>query len=643
VDCGKYERSFRQYGTSTAYLLAKLKRDRPDMVERGIITLTEHGWIVCYTSNLDWLGWGDVDHRHPPRFMAKGVPPSPYTVLAEGVAMIELKYPRLLDMFPQHLDANRSESASFLIWYLENYYRLDSLEAVDTVCDQKGDKGVDGIFVNDNNQTITIFQARISQRADRTIGDTALKEFSGTLSQFQDKASLQQLVASAGTADVAALIKNLDLISKIETHDVVGEFVTNIDIDANGLAYLKSNSNITSIGKHQLLSSYISDSRDIPKHAKAKFDIQGFQATEYIVDADTKAVIAPVKAIELVGLEGISDQSLFAYNVRGPLGRTQVNKDIVSSVNDAQRHKLFPLFHNGNTIVAKDVLVQPDDITADGYSVVNGCQSLTAFYDHRGKVTDDLRVLVKFIQIDPGSSLAEMVTRFSNNQNGVRPRDFKANHPIQIRPQNEFNSLYDGHYFYEIKRGEASGDGTIISNEDAGIWLRAFDLKEPWITHRKFEVFEDKHSDLFARPEVTADHIVLCGVILEAIEAVLPQISNTLFGKYALTRYLILFIVREILEGDETFSDISNNPAMFVRKPINRSDFKACVSTILKDVVIDLNSEIDQQDATFYYRDRLRDSRWVGDITRRVVADYTKLVTRGRISSFADEWKAKGH
>ena len=98
--------------------------------------------------------------------------------------MISLDYPALLGLFPQHLSPKRSESASFLIWYLENYYRLDTLEAVDSVCDQKGDKGVDGIFVNDNDSTITVFQAKISQSSNTTIGDASLREFAGTLKQF---------------------------------------------------------------------------------------------------------------------------------------------------------------------------------------------------------------------------------------------------------------------------------------------------------------------------------------------------------------------------------------------------------------------------------------------------------------------------
>jgi hypothetical protein len=56
------------------------------------------------------------------------------------VGKINLDYPAILDLFPQHLDPKRSQSASFLIWYLENYYRLDTQEAVDSVCDQRGQR-----------------------------------------------------------------------------------------------------------------------------------------------------------------------------------------------------------------------------------------------------------------------------------------------------------------------------------------------------------------------------------------------------------------------------------------------------------------------------------------------------------------------
>jgi hypothetical protein len=129
--------------------------------------------------------------------------------------MINLDYPAMLDLIKPHLATKRTESASFLIWYLENYYRLDSLDAVDSVCDQSGDKGVDGIYINDNEGTIDVFQSKISQRPGRSIGDAALKEFHGTLSQFENSSAIQNLIDSGGDADVVKLVKRLDLINKM--------------------------------------------------------------------------------------------------------------------------------------------------------------------------------------------------------------------------------------------------------------------------------------------------------------------------------------------------------------------------------------------------------------------------------------------
>lgn len=438
--------------------------------------------------------------------------------------MIDIDYPQLLNLFPEHRDPKRSESAAFLIWYLEHYYRLDTQVAVDAVCDQKGDRGVDGIFVDDNAQTITVFQSRISQRNDRTVGDAGLRELAGTVAQFHTVDGIASLISAAGNAQVGALVDRLQLAEKIATHSLQGEFLSNINIDQNGIDFIATVPHISFTGKDTLVSSYVSKSRDIPDNPAVTFDIHALPVAEWVVDADTKALVVPIKAVELVGMTGTSDQSLFAYNVRGPLGRTQVNRDIVSSITNKGRHKEFPLFHNGITVIARDVNNNSNALTVSGYYVVNGCQSLTALFDSKNLLTDDLRVLVKFIKADPKSVLAQRVTQFSNNQNGVGPRDFKANGPIQIRLQNEMNTLYSDEYYYEIKRGEEPGPGRKISNEDAGLYLRAFDLEEPWTTHRKYEVFEDKHSELFGRPATTADRIVMLDVIMEMIDGAIPKI-----------------------------------------------------------------------------------------------------------------------
>ena len=554
---------------------------------------------------------------------------------------LKLDYPAILDLFQKHLDPKRSQSASFLIWYLENYYRLDTQEAIDSVCDQRGDKGIDGIYVNDNDETITVFQATISQNSGTTIGDKSLREFAGTMTQLRDSASVKLLANAVGSNTLLAdLIKRLDLEKKADKYKLRGEFLTNIEIDSNGQDFLNSTPSIEFVGKTRLNTTYISDSRDIPVHPKATFNIVGFTATEYIVNTSTKALIAPIKATELVKLSGIADQSLFAYNVRGPLGQTGVNKAIVKSIGDPGRHLLFPLFHNGITIIAKKLEKTPDEITAFDYFVVNGCQSLSSFYAHQSKLTDDLRVLTKFVQVDPTSELAKLITEISNNQNGVKARDFMANNSLQIRLQQEFEQNYKGQYFFEIKRGETIGAGVVIANEDAGLLLMAFDSGEPWATHRKYQVFEDKYSDLFARKEVTADRIVLCQVIADSVDQALPRLTNGLVAKYVLTRYVLLYFVRNILRKDELWPEINTDPQKFVRKSTSRQLFRKCVDNIVSDLITDVNAEIEGSGDDFDYRGKLRDSKWVENLNKSVVGDHLKLVARGKIPSFKADWGA---
>jgi hypothetical protein len=556
------------------------------------------------------------------------------------IAVINVDYPALLDLIAAHRIPKRVDSAAFLIWYLENYYRLDKAEAVEAVCDKANDKGVDGIWVNDGDSTITVFQSRIKEDPKKKMGDAQLRTFAGTLRQFETEASLNNLIAGAGDAEVAALVKRLELTSKIGRYTVRGEFISNINVDGNGTNYLNSVPEVTFIGKEHLETTYISASRDLPVHARVHFDISGYDVTKYMVDSETKAFIAPVRANELVRLRGIADQSLFAPNVRGPLGKTAVNKAIVKSIQDHAKHKLFPLFHNGVTVIAKKVAVRGKLLSIEGYFVVNGCQSLTALYANQGALTDELRILTKFIQLKENSTLADEVTQFSNNQNGVKARDFMANHPIQIRLQNEFRHDYRGQYSFEIKRGEILDPGVRISNEEAGLYLMAFDAKEPWGTHRRYQVFDDRHKDLFGRPEVTADRIVLCRTIMEAIEAASAGITNTLCAKYVLTQYFLMYCVRGVIEKDTPSEEILRDPEKFVRDLKSRDDLRACIRRIAEDMVGDLNDEINPLGDDFDYRDKMRDVQWVKDLSTRIVGDHMKLVRRGKINSLRADWDA---
>ena len=549
--------------------------------------------------------------------------------------MLNVTYPAVLYILAAHLAPKRSESASFLIWYFENYLRLDSLDAVDCVCDQSGDKGIDGIYLNTDANIIEVYQSKLFQKADALVGDKLLREFQGSLTQFETPESLSNLVDTAGEAEVARLVKRLELLRHISEFDVVGYFVCNGELDANGRAFLEGATRVRFLGKSDLEASFVPAERTLPTTAPMSFSVTGYDVAEYIVDADHRAVIAPIMAGELVKMDGIANQTVFAFNVRGPLGRTQVNRDITRSIADQKSHKLFPLFHNGITVVAEQVERSADSIDVENYFVVNGCQSLNALFKGKHNLTENLRVLTKFIKASPASSLAEMITRFSNNQNGVKARDFKSNNHIQIRLQNEFRQIYGTEYFFEIKRGENPGALAVISNELAGQYLMAWDLKQPWATHRKYQIFEDRHSDLFGRPDVTADRIVLCHLLASCINGHTDSINNRLFAKYALTRFFLMYVLRLLVESDNSAADILSNPSKYMRDAVARSTLTAAVNELLSEVVTDLNAEIDQLEEDFDYRGRLRDEKWCSKLAHEIAATHKKLVDRGRLDDFA--------
>jgi len=551
--------------------------------------------------------------------------------------MIDLSYPNILELFSQHIAPKRNESAAFLIWYFENCLRLDTLDAVDSVCDQSGDKGIDGIYLNFDANTIEVYQSKIFQKENPEVGDKFLREFHGALSQLESEDAVQNLIDTAGNADVARLVKRLDIKRHLSEFEVRGYFVCNGEIDANGIAFLNAVPHIEFIGKERLESTFVSSERNVPETALISFDIAGYNVTEYIVDKEHRAIIAPIKASELVSMDGIPNQAIFAFNVRGPLGKTGVNKDIAKSIADPEKHKLFPLFHNGITVVAETVERTDEEITVGNYYVVNGCQSLNSLFNNQQYLTDNLRILTKFIKASPISHLSEMITRFSNNQNGVKARDFKSNNHIQIRLQNEFRDIYGDEYFFEIKRGENSGDANVITNELAGQYLMAFDLQSPWATHRKYQIFEDKHSDLFGRPIVNADRILFCHVIVSAIIDKHESISNILFAKYALTKFFILYVFRLILEnsGDDSINFI-DHPEDLVRDSFCRDCFTNAVKKLLDEIITDLNAEIDQLDDDFDYRGKLRDEEWCTKLAHEIAATHIKLVERGRIESFKE-------
>ena len=398
----------------------------------------------------------------------------------------------------------RTESASFLAWFLENIFRLDDVAAADAICDGHGDRGVDGIYVDHDISEIVFLQSKVRQHEGRTVGDQPIRDFAGSISQFDTGDKIATAIRSSPGSELAALLTRTQAKLRLEEGYAIGRaFVTNSVVNESGLDAAGA-LDVRIYDRAAIANLFIEITAPEGVQGDAQFDISDSGHLEFNAGGDAKLYLITARASDLLKLNGLSDGKLFSQNVRLNLGSTKVNKDIQKTLSDQTKHIFFPLFHNGITIICDSLRVSNQDtLHISDYVVVNGAQSLSVLYNARDKVSNDLRFIVKIIEIKNNNQLSGDITLFSNNQNAIKPRDLRSTHLLQTRLKEEFEQIDFENYRYLIKRGDDT-TGEPISNEDAGRLLLAFDIQEPWSCHQIYKVFDEKYTEIFGRPAVNA-------------------------------------------------------------------------------------------------------------------------------------------
>lgn len=560
------------------------------------------------------------------------------------MSALDVSYRAMLKQCAKHAVKSATESRAFLVWFLENYYRLEEVEIFDCVCDGKNDKGIDGIYVNDQLRQIDIFQTALSKSDDKTQGDAKLKQFSGTLGQFRTKRDADEVLAVANP-ELKKVAARLRLAERIEQgFRVQGVFITNANADASARTYLATQSNIILFDGVRLKSEYIPIDKTEPISAKVSFDISDVPSLQFPIGERLNMVIAPIAGSELARMNGISSWELFAWNVRQFLGRnTNVNKAVADSIQNGAEHKYFPAFHNGVTILATKLAATDSKITISGYAVVNGCQSITSLYENRDRITSDLKMLVKFIEVPPDSDLALKITDHTNNQNGTKPRDLQSNNPVQTRLQSEIHTKYP-EYRYRIKRGEHPEwpKESVIENEQLARIILAFDLERPDAWSQNYKLFDELHGELFARPSVNADRAVFLYETYNTMMPALELLEDQLFASYSLTRWLLLYLLRQAIRTDEVGKQIYENPSPFMAEKNGRQRLAHCVDVLSKVLVRLLNGAVKREQAAetyFDYKKELKSKEFVIKTATQIIPQYQIAVDGELAQSFEAMWQ----
>lgn len=325
--------------------------------------------------------------------------------------------------------------------------------------DGKGDLGLDGYYEDTDTETLTLVQSRFHEHP-AAVGNDELNNFFCCLNKVLNP---QIVVAAKNPLAQDAHRSVRDAISRGWTLKFV--FVTAGYLSPDGQVFARENSVATetidsvTIRKElevydlerlkELYDSHLTPSRFntdvflvIPSASRSVSKIAGFNV-----------LLAAVSGSELVRAFRQHEYALFRLNPRGPL-QNKVNADILGTLRDPMRRKLFFHLNNGITAVC-DSFKEADGthVSIRDFQIVNGCQT-TVTLAKAGPIVeadDDIKVLLRVIEGLPG--LRDDVAKATNTQARLAAQDFKSTDRRQKSLKKEFDALPEP-IFYEIKRGD---------------------------------------------------------------------------------------------------------------------------------------------------------------------------------------------
>lgn len=475
----------------------------------------------------------------------------------------------LNDEFLPHQIGQRTKSAAMLAWYLSNVERLEDERIPDAICDGSGDKGIDAIVVNDDESEITIYQGKRMESRRKTQGDVDLKNLIGAAQYFKDATTVQGLLDSKPNEELRRLLLREEVKDKIAGGYRVKRlvFVTNAELDSAGASLVQALA-----GQEPSLDiwprSRLGAVAERVKRAVMRPEVVTLHASKPPIEDDlggkAKLVVALVPAKELVKLPGIDDMTLFSRNVRLSAGNTRINKELASTVADKGEHDLFPASHNGITILTLGVKVDSNELTLSSVSVVNGCQSMLALRKLESDLSDELKLLVKVIELPSAdSNLSDTITYRANNQNAVNMRDQRSTDPIQLDLQRQVEHAFKGTFSYLVKTGEVPSAAEYLDNNSAAQLITAVYRKKPWVAVRKVRLFDEDYHDVFGA-DIDAHKLRLLYLINAGVNAARDDLHGELRSSFSSVRFTIASLVADLLRLSPLGLQLLSEPSLWL-------------------------------------------------------------------------------
>jgi hypothetical protein len=412
----------------------------------------------------------------------------------------------------------------FVAWFLRAFVTANEGSAISALCGGSRDKDVDAVLIDDNSRKVFIVQGKYR---NKLMGQTEKRpdvmSFANLAYDLSGDGEDFEILSKKMSPDVHdRLVKAREKILK-SNYELQLFYVTTGKASSSLKEEVKRstknirecNADFEFIDGHRvlaLLDYYLRDvappvaSLDLGMETGNGVEIKGV-FHRYDSNLEIESWVFSMIGSEVAKMYQEAGPRLFALNIRGYQGDTDINQGMEATIEDCPEY--FWYYNNGLTIVCD----KAQEIKSDGRAilrvsspqVINGQQTtrtLSKMIAHNAKASVTVRVIrvphTMETNSDHFDTLVSQIVKSTNWQNYIVPSDLISNDRRQIEIHRQFRNLG---YWYVRKRqshGEAKREAggkqyKFINKTELAQAVAGCELDPVVVRSGKERLFEDKY------------------------------------------------------------------------------------------------------------------------------------------------------
>ncbi len=413
----------------------------------------------------------------------------------------------------------------FVLWFLRAFVTENESDAAQALCGGPHDKGVDAVLIDEPARIVFVVQGKYR------------KELSAKTEHRGDVVGFAQLAVevSGDSKAFASLAKDMspEVLHKLEEarnrigrrgyalhmfYVTLGKCSVALQDEAHRIARAAGAPVAFQLFDGKRIMLLLADYFDgvAPPVPSLDLEIESGRGVRtagvfnrYDSKTDIESWVFSMSDVAMAGLFERAGTRLFARNVRGFLGSTEINRGMETTL--AKEPEYFWYYNNGVTIVCDDAKQESSRghniLRVTNPQVINGQQTVRTL-TRAVRKGPRASVLVRVIRVpregdDNANSFETLLSRIvsaTNWQNAIRPSDLMSNDRRQIEMERHLRKL---NYLYlrkrmtkgEARRAAGARHLRLVKKEELAQAVAGCDVDPSIVREGKERLFEERWYD----------------------------------------------------------------------------------------------------------------------------------------------------